>query len=170
VTSGVWNAARQQRRERRSALRPRIADGIGDVADELDRLNYLAHLMRRSYQRPWPPPPPLHVIARARGQEVGRHPHQPATTTDGISALDAAAAPGAGSGQPPGATATPAHKREDPGCVYGVPDEYRCEDTEELALKESPEVTAVCLPDDPAGHHDGRVQTQNTSKDGTTMT
>jgi hypothetical protein len=97
VTSGVWNAARQQRRERRSALRPPIADGIGDVADELDRLNYLAHLMRRSYQRSWPPPPPLHVIARARGQEVGGHRYQPATT-DGTSALDAAAAEGAGSG------------------------------------------------------------------------
>ena len=105
VTSGAWNAARQQRRERRSAPRPRIADAADD---ELDRLGYLAHLMRRSYQRPWPPPPPLHVIARARGQEQqrdddtrhtpgrarparlasrpGEPPQHPATTTEGTSA------------------------------------------------------------------------------------
>jgi len=76
VRSAAWTAARerrqelrhQRREEARSALRPRIADV---PEDELDRLGHLAHLMRRSYQRPWPPAPPLHVIARerARNQE-----------------------------------------------------------------------------------------------------
>jgi hypothetical protein len=35
------------------------------------------------------------------------------------------------------------HKREDPDCVYGIPDKCGWEDTEELALKESPEVPAL---------------------------
>jgi hypothetical protein len=68
MRSAAWTSARQRRQEHRSALRTRIADV---AADELDRLDHLAHLMRRSYQRPWPPAPPLHVIARerARNQE-----------------------------------------------------------------------------------------------------
>lgn len=79
MRSAAWTAARERRQERRqehrSTLRPRIADV---AADELDRLDYLAHLMRRSYQRPWPPAPPLHVIARERARNQEPH-HAPAT-------------------------------------------------------------------------------------------
>jgi hypothetical protein len=79
VRSAAWTAARERRQERRSTPRPRTADVAADVAaDELDRLNYLAHLMRRSYQRPWPPAPPLHVIARERARNQQPH-HAPAT-------------------------------------------------------------------------------------------
>jgi hypothetical protein len=77
VRSAAWSAARKRRQERRSTLRPRIAD-VAVAADELDRLDYLAHLMRRSYQRPWPPAPPLHVIARERARNQEPH-HAPAT-------------------------------------------------------------------------------------------
>jgi hypothetical protein len=79
VRSAAWTAAREQRQGRReelrSTLRPRIADVPADelAADELDRLGYLAHLMRRSYQRPWPPAPPLHVIARERARNPESH-------------------------------------------------------------------------------------------------
>jgi len=74
VRSAAWNAACERRQERReelrSALRPRIVDV---PEDELDRLDHLAHLMRRSYQRPWPPAPPLHVIARERARSQESH-------------------------------------------------------------------------------------------------
>lgn len=68
--STAWTAARERRQERRSTLRPHIAEV---AADELDRLADLARLMRRSYQRPWPPAPPLHVIARERARKQERH-------------------------------------------------------------------------------------------------
>jgi hypothetical protein len=74
MRSAAWTAARERRQEcreeLRSAPRPRMAD-VPD--DELDRLRHLAHLMRRSYQRPWPPAPPLHVIARERARNHDPH-------------------------------------------------------------------------------------------------
>jgi hypothetical protein len=63
VRSAAWTAARERRRERREEPRPHLVEV---PPDELDRLRDLVHLMRRSYQRPWPPAPPLHVIARER--------------------------------------------------------------------------------------------------------
>ena len=78
VRSAAWTASRERRQERREKQRQeqRSARGpcIVDVPDdELDRLGDLVHLMKRSYQRPWPPAPPLHVIARERARNEEAH-------------------------------------------------------------------------------------------------